>query len=44
MLTPKQNNLKIIWLSKENIEYSDGNLIGNEGCLHLSKTHWPNLQ
>ena len=31
-------------LCKEDVEYLDYSKIGIEGCLHLSKAHWPNLQ
>ena len=31
-------------LVKKDIEYLDENKIGNQGYLHISKAHWPNLQ
>ena len=33
-----------IKLCKEDPKYLGNNKIGDEGCLHLSKTHWPNLR
>ena len=28
----------------KDIKYLDNNKIGDKGCLHLSKAHWPNLE
>ena len=36
--------MKQINLSKEYSKYLDGNNIGADGCSHLSKARWPNLQ
>ena len=40
-----KENRKIIKVNQsKNIKYLGKNNIGDEGCSHLSKAHWPNLQ
>ena len=36
--------MKQIDLSKESRKYLGNNKIGADGCSHLSKAQWPNLQ